>query len=244
MKIRLLAPLAATLLAAAAQAQAPQAAPPVATPVAVIVKVPTPWYAPRFVVAGKMRDTIPQYEQLPGLDYKMFSFARADGDFGGIYLWKTRAAADQWFNTAWFERVRKERGAEGNVRIFEVPVVLENTATVAAASTEGNAVATLVTIPVPPGVSRDRLVAEFQASIPLYQKVPGLMRKYYIITTDGRFGGIYLWDSQAGGERWFNTAWHERGRAAYGSDARIEWFDTPILLPTKVATNRIELARP
>ena len=30
-------------------------------PVAVVVKVATPWYAPRFFVTGKMRDTIPQY---------------------------------------------------------------------------------------------------------------------------------------------------------------------------------------
>ena len=35
-----------------------------------------------------MRDTIPQYESLPGLSYKACSFARDDGRFSGIYLWK------------------------------------------------------------------------------------------------------------------------------------------------------------
>jgi hypothetical protein len=61
--------------------------------VAVIVKVPKPWYAPRFVVVAKMRDTIPQYQALPGLAFKAFSFAQADGNFGGIYLWMDLTSA-------------------------------------------------------------------------------------------------------------------------------------------------------
>ena len=54
------------------------------SPVAVVVKVPTPWYAPRFLVTSKMRDTIPQYQAIAGLNFKAFSFAKADGHFGGI----------------------------------------------------------------------------------------------------------------------------------------------------------------
>ena len=54
------------------------------SPVAVVVKVPTPWYAPRFFVTGKMRDTIAQYQAMPGLNFKAFSFARADGHYGGL----------------------------------------------------------------------------------------------------------------------------------------------------------------
>lgn len=242
-------PLAAAVLSSLVSAQtpppvpAPAAATVAATAVAVIVKVPKPWYAPRALVVGKMRDTIPQYESLPGLNYKMYSFARADGHFGGLYLWKDRAAVEAWFNPAWFERVRRERGVEGQVRMFEAPVVLVNPGN-SAGLNEGDAVASLVTIPIPQGVTRERLIAEFRAALPVYEKVAGLKRKYFIITGDGRFGGIYQWESQAAADAWFNSGWHERVAKTYGTAAAIEWFDTPILTPSKLADNRIGNARP
>ncbi len=243
MKTAFAVPLAAAVLSTLVNAQTPSPIPAPVVPVAVIVKVPKPWYAPRAVVVGKMRDTIPQYQNLPGLNYKMFSFAQVDGHFGGVYLWKDRAAAEAWFNPAWFERVRRERGVEGQVRMFEAPVVLVNPGA-NAGSGEGDAVATLVTIPTPPGVTRERLIAEYQAALPVYERVAGLQRKYFIITGDGRFGGIYQWANQAAADAWFNQGWHERVRKTYGAVAAIEWFDTPLLLPSKLADNRIDTARP
>lgn len=38
-----------------------------ATPVVAVVRMPTPWYAPRTLVVSKMRGTIPLHAQLPGL---------------------------------------------------------------------------------------------------------------------------------------------------------------------------------
>jgi heme-degrading monooxygenase HmoA len=228
-------------LAASVHAQTAPAMPSPGAAVAAIVKVRTPWYAPRALVTAKMRDTIGQYEALPGLAYKMFSYAQADGDFGGLYLWKDRAAAEAWFNPAWFERVRRERGVEGQVRLFEAPVVLVNEAGHAAGAVEPReAVATLVTLPVPAGVGRERLVGEFRAALPAYRQVAGLKRKYFILTADGRFGGIYLWESRAAADAWFSPAWHARAKAAYGAEAAFEWFDTPILLPSKLAENRLD----
>jgi hypothetical protein len=244
MKTAVVAPFAALIVGVAAHAQAPTVDAPVATPVAVIVKVPKPWYAPRAVIVSKMRDTIPQYESLPGLSYKMYSFAQSDGQFGGIYLWKDAASAQAWFNPAWFDRVKTERGVDADVRYFEVPVALDNVSPSSTPDALGEAVATLVTVPVPPGADRAQLIAEFRKSIPIYQQVPGLRRKYFVITDDARFGGIYLWENQASAERWFDDAWHQRVRKTYGADAVMEWFDIPILLPSKVQDNRIDLARP
>jgi hypothetical protein len=209
--------------------------------VAVIVKVPKPWYAPKSVVIGKMRDSIPQYEAAPGLSFKAFSLAQADGQFGGIYLWKDLTSAKNWFSAAWFERVEKERGAKADVRFFEVPVAIDNTPGGTPLNTDSSSVGTLVTIATPAGVSKQRLVKEFEAAIPLYQKAPGLLRKYFIVTADGKFGGIYLWKDQASAQSWFSEAWKERVRKTYGSDAAIESFDTPILLPSKLAENRVSL---
>jgi hypothetical protein len=206
-------------------------------PVIAVVKVPSPWYAPRALVVGKMRETVPQYQSTPGLLFKAFSFAQADAQFGGIYLWQTRSGAEEWFGPAWHERVRKERGVEGKVRLFDAPLTIDNTPGGTPFEGSIEAVATIVTLPIPAGLSRERLVAEFKASVPTYQKIDGLLRKSFIITADGQFGGVYLWRNLAAAQQWFSPAWHERVRTRYANAAQIEWFDTPILLPSKLAGN-------
>lgn len=200
-------------------------------PVAVVVKVPTPWYAPRFFVTGKMRDTIPQYQAIPGLNFKAFSFARNDRHYGGIYLWKDLAAARSWFTPQWFERVRQERGAPANVRAFEVLLALDNTPGGTPANPNSPAVATIVEIPIPAGVGKERIAQGFAAAAPSFQKVPGLLRKYFVTSADGTFGGIYIWKDEVSAKAWFTPAWRDRVLKEYGQPASVEWFDTPILLP-------------
>ena len=240
-------PVVSLALAATAAPAAPSSTgvDPAPAAVVVIVKVPTPWHAPHAVVVSKMRDTMPQYESLPGLAYKAFSFARPGGEYGGLYYWTDRASAEAWFNDAWFTRVEKERGAKGDVRVLDAPVAIDNTPGGTPAARDSNAVATVVTIATPDGVDRDRLVAEFHAAVPTYRRINGLLRKYFVIGAEGKtFGGVYLWRDQAAADRWFNAAWHERATKTYGADPSIEWFDTPILLPTAMADNRIDLTAP
>ncbi len=214
-------------------AQAPQPATGASTVVA-IVKVPKPWYAPRALVVSKMRDTVAQYASLPGLQYKAFSFAQADSQFGGIYLWQDRPAAQDWFSPAWFARVEKERGVKGQVRLLDAPVVLDNMTGKPTLKPTDQSVATLVTLATPAQVTRERLVREFDAALPTYRQVPGLLRKYFIITDDGQFGGVYLWDTPTSAQAWFTDAWHARVRNTYGADAKLEWFDTPIMVASKL----------
>ena len=206
--------------------------------VAAVVKVPTPWYAPKMLVWSRMRETTPTYDSIPGLSFKAYAIARADGHYGGLYLWKDLASARAWFNPAWFERVEKERGAKGQVRFYEVPVAIDNTPGGTPAQADGPSVSTLVTLPTPAGIGKAQLVQEFQAALPTYRAVPGLLRKHFIITDDGRFGGIYLWKDQAAAEQWFNAGWQQRVRQTYGTDATLEWFDTAILTPSKLAASQ------
>jgi heme-degrading monooxygenase HmoA len=233
-------------------------------PVVAVVRVPTPWYAPRALVVAKMRDTVPLYAQLPGLAFKAFSIERASKEFGGLYYWRDAAAAQAWFNAAWFERVKKERGVDGRVTLYDAPISIDNTpggtrdsaalpANPAAdrmlalsestASTTNErasptSVATLVLIRTPAGVTRERLAAEFQSALAAHRAAPGLLRKHFLIGDNGAsFGGLYLWKDEASARAWFNAAWHERVRKTYGQDAAIDWFDTPILLPTRDAAN-------
>jgi heme-degrading monooxygenase HmoA len=240
----LLSAISALLLASGTLAQTPPATPSVVTnasnAVVAIVKVPKTWYAPKPVVVSKMQATVAQYEQLPGLHYKIFTLTQADAQFGGIYLWKDRRSAQNWFNPTWHDRVEKERGHKADVRLFQAPIVVTNAPPIPGA----NHVATLVTVTTPAQVSPERLVAEFTVAAPTYQKVAGLLRKYFIITDDGKFGGVYLWDTQTSAQNWFNPVWHERVRKTYGAEAQIEWFEAPIAIASKLADNQLEGGKP
>jgi hypothetical protein len=121
-----IAVLASTTLLAGCGASLPPARP--ATSLAlheargqaiVVVKVKAPWYATRGLITGKFRDAVPEYQAASGLLRKQFSFAE-DGAYGGVYLWRERALADEWFGPAWHERVKKKRGVDGDVRIIDL----------------------------------------------------------------------------------------------------------------------------
>ena len=237
--------LAAALGVATAPAMAIQPASDHAAaggPVVVIVKVTKPWYAPDFLVVRKMRAALPQYQRIPGLSYKIFSIARPGGEFGGIYLWHDRASAEAWFNPAWYRRVKTERGVDADVRMFEAPRMFDTLSSAAGAdlvtSTRDDAIATVVTLPTPAGASREQTLRGFEAEMALERRAPGLLRRYAIVTGDGRFGGVYLWRDEDAAKRWFDAAWQRKVRELYGSEPQVEWFDAPILMPSALPANR------
>ncbi len=238
--------LFATALAMAALSlPAAEAAPPPPKAdgaVVVIVKVPSPWYAPDALIERKMRAALPQYQRIPGLAYKIFSIARSGGEFGGIYLWQDRASAEAWFNPAWFRRVKTERGVEADVRMFDAPRVMDNLATgaepAAAASSFDDAVVTVVTVPHPANWSPEQILRGFDTEMAIERRVPGLLRRYALLTGDGRFGGAYLWRDEAAARQWLNAAWQRKVRTLYGSAPQVEWFDAPILMPSTLQANR------
>jgi hypothetical protein len=91
-------------------------------------------------------------------------------------------------------------------------------------------VAVVVTIPIPAGTSRDKVLAGMQISIPQYQAIPGLARKYYTLSEDGKFGGIYLWRNRADAQAWFSDAWRAKSTATYGVAPEVRYFDVPIVI--------------
>jgi hypothetical protein len=126
--------------------------------------------------------------------------------------------------------------------MFDVPVVIDNTPGGTPADAESAAVATLVEIQIPAGLSTEQIIKGFREAVPTYQKVPGLLRKYFATSEQGTFGGIYLWKDEASANAWFNKAWMERVRNTYGQPAKIEWFETPILTPSKDGNNALSTA--
>lgn len=235
MRIFLPALLAIVALGAQARAAAPPPAPADTRgeAVVVIVKVPAPWYAPRWMIERKMRDAIPQYRRIPGLRFKIFSFARPGGEFGGIYLWQDRAHARDWFGPAWYARVRSERGVEPDVRMFDARPLLDNMAGLDPEAME-DAVATMVTAPIGSGDAVPALVDT---------RVAGLLRGHALAVGPGRDGALLLWRDESSARRALDAAWLRRQRTRRGAAPAVEWFDAPILLPSALSTDDATAAR-
>lgn len=71
----------------------------------------------------------------------------------------------------------------------------------------------------------------FSATAPQYRQMPGLVRKCYLLSEDGKSaGGVYLWQSRADAERRFDDAWMRSAREKYGADLSVTYFDTPVIV--------------
>lgn len=90
-----------------------------------------------------------------------------------------------------------------------------------------SSVATIVTIKTPPGITRPMLDGGFKQAVPVYEKIPGLIRKYFIANGDS-FGGMYLWKDRASAEAWYSDAWRAKAKATYGSEPQLTYFDAPV----------------
>jgi hypothetical protein len=57
--------------------------------------------------------------------------------------------------------------------------------------------------------------------------MPGLVRKDYLLSEDGRVaGGLYFWLDRAAAERAYDEQWHRRVRDLYGADPQVAWFSS------------------
>jgi hypothetical protein len=202
---------------------------------ATIVRIPTPWYAPRFLVVRRMRESMPLYQSIDGLMHKAYSLSRPDGRFGGIYLWKDLASAQAWFTPAWFERVARERGAPGDVAFFEVLRIVEGPVASPSQGTEPSAVATLIEVGRPAGSNRGADQPDPLGAVASWQGVAGLLRSSIVRTPQGGPGAIALWQDEASARAWLSAERIERMAKEYGEPARVTWFDAPILMPGKDA---------
>lgn len=87
-------------------------------------------------------------------------------------------------------------------------------------------VVVVVSVPTPAAVTRSQIEAAMTASVPQYQKIPGLVRKYFTVGT-GDFGGVYLFKDRQSADAWFDDAWKRRVMATYGAPARLAYSDVP-----------------
>ena len=88
---------------------------------------------------------------------------------------------------------------------------------------------TLVRFALDEPISLEDATRRFALSAPKYLDLPGLIRKHYVWSEDGRtVGGVYLWKSREDAEACHAGDWRERVRILYGVEPQISWFESPI----------------
>lgn len=93
----------------------------------------------------------------------------------------------------------------------------------------------LVQFKLPQPISCEQARAIFSDTAPKYREIPGLIRKYYILSQDGgTAGGVYLWNSQADAERLYTAAWKKFIRDKYGAEPSVSYFESPVVVDNAV----------
>ena len=93
------------------------------------------------------------------------------------------------------------------------------------------AVTAVVRFPFPEVKTEEELIASFESSSALYRDVPGLLRKYYLMSEDRRTGGgVYIFESHADAERVHDEVWRARLRERMGVEPEVQYFDSPVIV--------------
>ncbi len=92
-------------------------------------------------------------------------------------------------------------------------------------------ITTLTTFILPKPVTREEARSIFLSTAPKYRGVPGLLRKTYLLSEDGRtVGGVYFWNSRREAEAMYTDAWRAFVREKYDTDPTVTYFESPVVV--------------
>ena len=92
-------------------------------------------------------------------------------------------------------------------------------------------ITTVVQFALPEPITREKAREIFVSTSGKYVGIPGLIRKQYLLSFDGRTaGGVYLWRSREDAAAVFTDDWKKFVLDKYGSELAIAWFETPVLV--------------
>jgi hypothetical protein len=89
----------------------------------------------------------------------------------------------------------------------------------------------VVQFKLPQPISRERGQEIFLSTAPKYREIPGLPRKYYLLSQDGQTaGGVYLWQSQKEAEQLYDEDWRKFIQEKYGTEPLVTYFESPVIV--------------
>ena len=95
----------------------------------------------------------------------------------------------------------------------------------------------IVSFQMPKATTPEDMSGPFKAAVPLFQKVPGLLQKYFYVSDDGRrAGGIYVWASRADADRLYGGEWRAMVEAKFGGPPTIDFLNSPVMIDNREGT--------
>ena len=92
----------------------------------------------------------------------------------------------------------------------------------------------IVTFQLPQATTAEEMSAPFQAAVPMFQNVAGLLTKYFYVSEDGRrAGGVYVWASRADADRLYNGEWRAFVEKKFGSPPTIDFLNSPVTIDNR-----------
>ena len=85
--------------------------------------------------------------------------------------------------------------------------------------------------PLPAGVPTEAIKNGFLEVAPRFKQPPGLVRKYFLISEDGKTGGgVYLWDSMEQARTFSEGMLRPMIKDKFKVDPSIEYYDAPVIV--------------
>ncbi len=95
----------------------------------------------------------------------------------------------------------------------------------------------LVEFTHPPGSTRADIEHGARATLPHWRAHPDLLRKHYLLGTDGQTGaGLYFWPSVEAAQRAHDAAWIAQAEQRTGMPVRIRHFELLMTLDKATGT--------
>jgi len=91
---------------------------------------------------------------------------------------------------------------------------------------------TVVTrFPLPANLAADDIRAAFTEAAPHFRNVPGLVRKQFVLSLDGKTaGGVYLWNDDVAARSFMFERVAPMIRARFKVEPTIEFFESPVIV--------------
>jgi len=98
---------------------------------------------------------------------------------------------------------------------------------------------------LPPGVPIEAIKNSYREVAPKFKNPPGLLRKYFLISEDGKTGGgVYLWNSTEEARSFSEGVIRPMIREKFKLEASIEYFDVPVVVDNLSSEIIIDPAQP
>src|SRR5438128_5956083 len=95
----------------------------------------------------------------------------------------------------------------------------------------------IVTFPLSKATTAEEMSAPFQAAVPMFKSVTGLLTKYFYVSEDGRrAGGVYVWASRLDADRLYNGEWRAMVEAKFGGPPTIDFLNSPVMIDNRHGT--------